>query len=177
MPTTSRRSRQPVHDTPVKLEIPPIVLHQTEDVSVGIVLHPRTKLWVSWLWEDPLFWYLMGYQERAEAIGCANACFAVFERAGMHHTAETYPAISEIVWQTEHALFPPPHEVRVAIMDMLARPISDLPAFVWPKRDRRSPEAARREFLTLIAQMVIRIAQERQAEREKSAMPTEPSID
>jgi hypothetical protein len=150
MPTASRRSRQPVNDTPVKLQTPPLVLHQTEHVAAGIVQHPRTELWVSWLWEDPYFWYLMGCEQQEEAIECANACFAVFEQAGMRRTDETTSAINEIVWQTEHVLFPPPHEVRVAIMQMLDRPLTDLPACVWPKRDLLSPEAAnRREVLEM----------------------------
>jgi hypothetical protein len=106
------------------MQTPPIVLYQTEHVAVGIVQHPRTDLWVSWLWEDPYFWYLMG-DEQEEAIACAEACFAVFERAGMRRAEETSSAINEIVWH--------------------------------------------------MATMILRIAQERQPEREKTSIPTDPA--
>jgi hypothetical protein len=175
MPTASRRSRQPAKNRPVTMQTPPIVLHQTEHVAVGIVQHPRTELWVSWLWKAPYFWCLMGYEQQEEAIACAEACFAVFERAGMRRTEETTSALNEIVWQRDHVLFPPPHEARVAIMDLLDRPVSELPAFVWPKRDLLSPEAAKDAFINLMANMILRIAQERQAEPEKVSVPTEPS--
>jgi hypothetical protein len=68
MPTASRRSRQPAKNRHVTMQTPPGVLHQTERVAVGMVQHPRTDLWVSWLWEDPYFWYLMGYEQQEEAM-------------------------------------------------------------------------------------------------------------
>jgi hypothetical protein len=58
----------------------------------------------------------MGYEQQEEAIARAESCFAAFERAGMLRTEETTSALNEIVWQRDHALFPPPHEARVTII-------------------------------------------------------------
>lgn len=175
MSTASRRSRQPVPDTPVKLPTPPRVLHQTEHVAVGIVQHPRTALWVAWLWKDPYFWYLMGYEQQEEAIACAHACFGVFAQSALQRAEGISAAINEIVWQRDHDLFPPPHEARVEIMELLGHPLSELPALVWPKKDLRSTQAVEEAFVDLMAHIIIRIAQEQQAEQAKIAKPTEPS--
>ena len=95
MRTPSRRSRQQVADLPSEPMPSPIIVRQADQIAVGIVHQPGNGRWITWMWDNPFFWYLAGYRQQEQAILATQACFAILERPETRRAHETQAAITD----------------------------------------------------------------------------------
>jgi hypothetical protein len=159
MRTPSRRSRQQAADLPSEPMPPTIIVRQADQIAVGIVQQPRNGRWITWMWDNPFFWYLAGYSQQEQAIVAAQACFAILEQPETRRTPETEAAITDLVLQAAFDVHPIQDKTREALLQMLGLSTPSWPPFVWPReKSTRSAEEVEQELVSVLAELFIRAA-------------------
>lgn len=178
MRTPSRRSRQQAADLPSEPMPAPIIVRQADQVAVGIVHQPRNGRWITWMWDNPLFWYLAGYSQQEQAIVAAQACFAILEQPETRRTPETQAALTDLVLQAAFDVHPIPDKTREALLQMLGLATPSWPPFIWPReKSTRSAEEVEHALISVFAEILARLATKPRDPVEMEATTSEHSSD
>lgn len=174
MRTPSRRSRQQAADLPSEPMPSTIIVRQADQIAVGIVQQPWNGRWITWMWDNPFFWYLAGYSQQEQAIAAAQSCFAILEQPETRQTHETQAAITDLVLQAAFDVHPILDKTWEALLEMWGLPVPDGFPFVWPReKSTRSAEEVEQELVSVLAELLIRAATKSRENAEMVATTSE----